>query len=131
MIGSQFYLTVCGVPSLPCVEAEKSFNGFFLQMNKFPNYTFKKFHCPLNKVSLHYQTVIDQRLRVIHQPFSWTSVGPSKCPIDKIIASQGYLTVLGVTWLPCVPAENSFTEMLLHMNNFQIRHCKKFHCFLK
>ena len=70
------------------------------------------------KISLHSQTVIDHRLAVIHQLFSSTSVGLSKCPIDKMIASQGYLTVFRVPWLPHVQVENSFTEIFLQMNKF-------------
>ena len=53
----------------------------------------KKFHSPLSKISLHYQTVIDHRLTVFQQLFSWTCVGLSKCPIDKMIGLQGHLTV--------------------------------------
>ena len=37
----------------------------------------KNFQCPLSKISLHYQTGIDQRRTVFHQLFSWTSVGPN------------------------------------------------------
>ena len=32
----------------------------------------KIFHCPSSKISLHYQTVIDQGLTALHQLFSWT-----------------------------------------------------------
>ena len=55
----------------------------------------KVFNVLLSKISLHYQTVIDQKLTVFHQLFSWTSVGPSKCPIDKMIGSQGHPRVWG------------------------------------
>ena len=54
---------------------------------------YKKSYCPLSKISLHYQTVIDQRVTVLHQLFSWISVGPSKCPINKMIGLQDHLTV--------------------------------------
>ena len=83
--------------------------------NKFSNYAFKRFHCPLSKISLRYQTVIDQSLTVFHQLFSWTSVRPSKCLIDEMIGSQGSLAIWGVLWVPCVQAENSFTELFLQM----------------
>ena len=94
------------------------FHRIFLEMNKFWNYAFKKFQCHLSQISLRYQTVIDQRLTVFHQLFSWTSVEPWKCPIDKMIGSQGCLTVSGVPWLPRVKAENSFTETFWHTNKF-------------
>ena len=32
--------------------------------------------------------LLDKWLATFHQLFSWTSVGPSKYPIDKIIPSQ-------------------------------------------
>ena len=54
----------------------------------------KNIQCPLSKFSLRYQTVIDQGLTVFHQLFSWTSAGPSKCLIAKMIGSQGHLWVL-------------------------------------
>ena len=54
---------------------------------------YKKYYCPLSKISLHYQTVIDQKVTVLHQLFSWTSVAPSKCPINKMIGLQGHLIV--------------------------------------
>ena len=54
---------------------------------------YTKFNVILSKISLHYQTVIDNRLTVIHQLFSLTSVGPSKCLIEKMIDSQDHITV--------------------------------------
>ena len=57
-------------------------------MNKFLHY--KKLYCLLCKYSLYYQTVIDQRQEVCHQLFSWTSVGPSKFLIDKMIGSKKF-----------------------------------------
>ena len=60
----------------------------------FSNKSFKKSHCALSTISLHYQMVIDQRLTVFQQLFSWTSVGLSKCSIDKMIDSQDRLIVL-------------------------------------
>ena len=78
----------------------------------------KIFHCSLSKISLHYQTVIDQRLTVLHPLFSWTSVRVSKYPMDKMIGSLGHLTVWGVPRVWCVPAKNSFTEKFFEMNKF-------------
>ena len=46
---------------------------------------YQKFHCPLSKISLHYQTVIDQRIAAFEQLLCWTSFGPLKCLIDKVI----------------------------------------------
>ena len=69
-------------------------------------------------ISLHYQTVIDQRLRAFHQLSSWTSFGPWKCPIDKIICFQGHLTVCAIPRVPCVLAKNSFTEIFFKMKKY-------------
>ena len=52
---------------------------FFWKSLKFKIRHCKNFQCPLSKMSLHYQTVIDQRLTVFHQRFSWTSGRPLKC----------------------------------------------------
>ena len=74
--------------------------------------------------------MIDQRLTVFHQLFSWTSVWPSKCPIDRMIGLQGHLTIWSVPWLLWVLADNSLTEVFSKWINFQIRWCKKFDCIL-
>ena len=71
---------------------------FFWKSLKFKIRHCKNFQCPLSKISLHYQTVIDQRLTVFHQLFSWTSVEPSTCPIDKMIGLQEHLRVWAVPW---------------------------------
>ena len=76
----------------------------------------KKVNCTLSRISLHYQTVIDQKLTTFHQLFSWTLVGLSKCPIDKIIGSQGHLNVSPFPWVPCVQAKNCMTENVFPMN---------------
>ena len=85
------------------------------------------FYCSLIKISLHYQTVIDQRLTVCHQLFSWTSFGPSECPINKLIGSEGYQTVWRIPWVPSVQAKDSITEFFSKWTIFEIRHCKKVH----
>ena len=76
-----------------CTRLELFRRKFFENEYIFKLGIQKNFHCPLSKISLHYQTVIDQRLGILHQMFSWTSVGSLKCPIDKTSASQGHLTV--------------------------------------
>ena len=93
MIGLQRHLTVWGVPrlfpELPCILAKTLSQKFFSkQTNNQIRHCNKTFHCPLSKISLHYQTVIEQRLTVIHQLFSWASFGCSKCPINKMIGLQ-------------------------------------------
>ena len=72
----------------------------------------KKLHCSLSKISLHYQPVIDQRLTLVYQLFSWTS----KCPIDKMIGLQGHLTVQGVSRVPYVLPKNSLTYFFSELN---------------
>ena len=69
-----------------------------------------------SKISLHYKIVIKQRLTVFHQLFSWISVGLSKCSIDKMIGSQGHLTVSRVPRVACVPAKDSFTKIFSEIN---------------
>ena len=110
MCGSQGHLTVWRVPSVPSVLDENSFTEIFSKWINIQIRHCKKFHCPLSKISLHYQAVIEQRLTVIHLLFSWTSAGPSKCPIDKMFGSHGHLTVWRVLREPCLLAKNSFTE---------------------
>ena len=76
-----------------------SFLRFFkknFEINKLSNYALQKILLPLSKISLHYQTVIDQRVTVLHQLFSWTLVGPLKYPVTKTIGLQDHLTVRAV-----------------------------------
>ena len=84
----------------------------------------------LIKFNLHYETVIDQMLNVFHQLLSFNSAGPLKCPIRKMVGSQGHLTVWAVPRLQCVLTKKSFTEDFSKLINFQITYCKKFHCLL-
>ena len=77
----------------------------------------KKFHCPLSKISVYYQTVIDQRLTVFHKLFNVISDETSKCPITR--PSDSLSSFLS----PCVLAKNSFTEnrptqLLLRSDHF-------------
>ena len=85
MIRLQAHLRVRANFWMPCVLFENSSQNLFWMSLKFKMRHCKYFQCALSKISLHYQNVIDQRLTVFHQLFSWTSVGPSKCPIDKMI----------------------------------------------
>ena len=96
IIGSQGHLTVSRVPWVPSVLAKNSITEVFFQINKFWNYALKKVPYPLSKISLHYVTAPPSQLTVFHQLFSWTSVGLSKCLIDKMIGSQGRLNVWAV-----------------------------------
>ena len=86
----------------------------------------KKCRCPLSKISLHYQTVIGQSLTVFYQLFSWTSAELSKCPIDKMIGLQGYLTVWGVPRVPCVRLLQAFKGTSVEMNKFPKKEATKF-----
>ena len=124
MISSQGHLTVSRVPRVPCVLRSLS-QKIFQKLINVQIRQFKKFHCPSSKISLHYQSMIDQRLTLFHQLFSWTSVGPPKFPIDKIVSLQGHLTVWRVLWVPSVLAKNSITELFLQMNKFWNEALKK------
>ena len=98
----------------------------------------KKFQCPLSKISLRYQTVIDQRLTVFQQLFRWTSVGLSKCPIDKMIGLQGNMTVWAYPQVQHYIIQSLFQTYLGTRSQkcfwkslkFNIRRCKNFHCSL-
>ena len=65
-------------------KAENSFTERFLQVNK---------------ISLDYKTVTDQRLVVFYQLFNWASTEPSKWSIEKMIVSQGHLNIAAVPWV--------------------------------
>ena len=121
MIGSQSHMTVWGVPRVPCVLAKNSFTENFSKWINIQIKHCKTFHCRLSKISLHYQTVIDQRITLFNQLFSCTSVGPSKYPIDKMISSQGHLTVWTIPWIQCAISKNSITKWM----NILRRHSKK------
>ena len=71
----------------------------FPKWKNFQSKHCRIFHCRLSKIGLHDQTVIYHRLTVFHQLFSWTSVGLSKCPINKMTCSKGHLNVWAVPWV--------------------------------
>ena len=102
IIGSQDHLKVLGDPRVPSVLAKNSFTENFLKWINFKKRHCKNSHCPSSKITQHYQTLIDQRITVFHQLFSWSSVGPSKSGTDEMIGLQHHLTVWGVSWVPCV-----------------------------
>ena len=61
-------------------------------MNEFPNQAFKKKkkYRAFEKKACFFKLFHDEKLSSIHRLFSWTSAGPSKCLIDKMIGSQVY-----------------------------------------
>ena len=127
MIGSQGQLTVWAVPRVKCVLAKNSFTEHFWKWINFQITHCKEFHYPLSKISLHCQTVIYQSLTVFHQLFWRTSAGLTKCPMNKMIVPQSYLAISAVPWLPCVLAENPFTEKFFKLGigkNFIVLYVK-------
>ena len=71
-----------------------SFNANSFEINEFPNQPLKKISNDFDKVSLHFQTVLKSEAKsLLPTNHGWNSVGPSKCPIDKMNGSQIYLTV--------------------------------------
>ena len=66
------------IPWVSCVLAKNSFPKYFSKWIDVHIRHCKKFHIPLRKTNLYYQTVIDQRVTALHQLFRWTSVGHSK-----------------------------------------------------
>ena len=80
-------------PEYPLYKLRTPSPKFFFKWITFQIRHSKKAHCALNKFSLHSLTACYQRLADAQQLFSWTSVRPSKCSINKIIGSQGHLRV--------------------------------------
>ena len=107
---------------------------FILKWFNFQTKHCKKLIMLLKKLACFFNLFCDQRISSIHQLFSWTSVGPSKCKIDKMISSQGPLTFRIV---PCV--QRGIIKKLLQNHffclkwlNFQPKHWKKiWSCFRK
>ena len=96
---------------MPCVLSENCFTKIFSKSLKIKIRHCKNFQYPLNKISLHYQTVFDQRLTVTHLLFSWTSIGPSKRPIDYEInlPIENALESKARSLLPTVQLDFSWT----------------------
>ena len=103
-----------------------SFKANSFEMNEFPNQPFKKISNDFDKINLLFQTVSgseDTSLLPTDQ-LDFT-VGPSKCPINKMIGSQGHLTVWRVPWVLCEQAKSSLLKFFSKWIIFQIRHFKK------
>ena len=81
------------------------------------------------KLDCFFKLFWNQSLETFWQLFGWTSVGPSKCPIDKIMGSQGHRNFWAVSRVPSAPAKNSFPQKTFSKwKNVQSKHCRKFHC---
>ena len=115
MIGLQGHLNVRAVPRVASVPAKNSFTEMFSKWKNFQTKDSRKFYSPCSKISLHYETVIYHKLTVFHQLFSWTSVGLSKCPINKMIVWQVHLNVWAVHWV-----QHGHIQTLLQTNSFQM-----------
>ena len=100
-----------------CISWELFYRNFFTNEWIFELGIQKNFYCSLTKISLYYQTVNDQRVTVRQQLFSWTSVGASICPINKMIGLPGHRTVWGVPKVSYILNKKSFTENFLEMIN--------------
>ena len=118
MIGLQDHLRVWAYPWVQHYIIQRLFQSYLETPQQFfwKSLKIKIRHCRnfqflLSKISLHYQT--DWSEAVFHQLFSWTSVGPSKCPINKMNGSQNHLRVWEITWMSCLLSENSFTKTFL------------------
>ena len=68
-------------------------------------------------------------LAAFHQQFSWISIGPSKCPIVKMISLQVHLTVPAIPWV-----QHDMTWLLqdqfFEVNEFPNQALKKSQCVL-
>ena len=115
MIALQDHLNLWAVPRAPSVPAKNSFTEIFSKWKNVWSEYCRKFHSPLSKISLHYQSAIYHWLTVFHQLFSWTSAELSKWAIDKMIGSQGHLNV----W--AVPGEQyDIIQKLLQSKSFEM-----------
>ena len=128
MIGSQDHMNVWAVPQCNMTSYRNSFKVNSFEMIQFPNQPLKKINCAFDKLSLLLQTVLESEARGFLALFSWTSVGLSQCPIDKIIGWEGHLTVWKVTRVESVLTKNSINEFFLKEINLQVRHRKNVHC---
>ena len=91
----------------------------------------EKFHCRLSKITLHYQSVIDQRLKVFQNCSVGLQLDPwnirsTKQSVRKAIWQSEEFPEYAVFKLRTL----SF-KIFSKWTNFQIRHCKKFHCLLR
>ena len=107
-----------------------SFKPNSFEINECPNRPLNKIKNDFHKISLLFHTVLESVAKAFYQLFSWSSVGPSKCPIDKMISLQGYLTVWTVFSVPRVVATNSFMDTFFEMKKFPkkelINFCKSY-----
>ena len=71
----------------------------FSKWINFDRRHWKIFHCRLSKISLRYLTAPTSKATNYSPTVRWTSVGPSKCPIDKMIGWEGHLNVWAVPWV--------------------------------
>ena len=87
----------------------------------------KKFHCHLHKISLHYQTMIDQRLTALYQLFSWT-LQMSDWQNDQFPSSDDNLksSLTSAMYRLRFASLKILSKWII----FQIRHCKKVNCLL-
>ena len=115
MIGSQGYLTVWEVPRVPCVLANRK---MFSKWINFQITHCKKFHCPLSKISFHYQTMIDQRLDFI------CTLQLSDRQNDWFARPSDSLTDSLSTMCASTRSLKFFTKQI----NFEIMDCKTVHC---
>ena len=115
MISSQDHPTVWGVPWVPFLQARTPLLNFFSNWIIFEIRHCKKVYFLLCKFSLHFLTTSlsesSSLCPTAQLGFSW---------ILKMFDQQNdrfksHLTVWVVTSLPCVLAENSFTENVLQM----------------
>ena len=60
-------------------------------MNEFPNQPLKKISNDFDKISLLFETALESEATRLSPTDQLASVGSSKCPINKMIGSQGHL----------------------------------------
>ena len=70
------------------------------------------------KLACFFKLFENQRLEAFSQLFSWTSVGYSKCPINKMIGLQGHLSVWAFPRVQYYIIESPFKASSVKMNEF-------------
>ena len=121
------------VPECNITASRSSFKANFFEMDEFPKQPLKNLIMILIKLACFFKRFSNQRQEAICQLFGWTSAGPSKCPIDKMIGWQSHMSISPSATLHNPEAlsklsGNSLTKIFWKSLKFKIRRCRNFQC---
>ena len=105
-------------PGFNITSSRGSYKANSFEMNEYPNQPLKKLAIISIKLAYFFKLFWSQTLEPFCKLFRWTSVGLSKCPINKMIGLQDHLTVWAIPWRPHVLAETFLTKVFLQVNKF-------------